>query len=80
MFEYLMEHGAAIPSDEEIDGAIVVMLQRRHDWVHRVVAIAHRWHIPFTAIRVIHQYVVGFNWTAVREALSAMFTKLTPTR
>ena len=69
IFEYLVEHGAASPSGEVMDEdgrpLVAVMLQRRQEWIDQAVAIAHQWHVPLTAIRVIHEYVVGFNWPVV---------------
>ena len=67
IFEYLVERGATIPSGEEMNASIAVMLQHRRDWIDQAKALAHRWHIPLIAIRVIHEYVVGFNWPAVRD-------------
>ena len=61
-----MEYGATFPSTEGIDGSFVAaMFQRRREWIEQAVAIANRWHGPLTAIRVIHEYVVGFNWPVV---------------
>jgi hypothetical protein len=59
----------------EVDGSddatmIAAMLQRRRDWIDQAATLAHQWHAPLTAIRVIHEYVVGFNWPAVYEALT----------
>lgn len=69
LFEYLVEHGARIPFNVLLlDNSIADMLQRRQDWINQVVAIAHRWHAPLTAMRVIHEYVVGYNWAVVVEA------------
>jgi hypothetical protein len=75
IFEYLVAHGATIPVAVEVDGSddttmIAAMLQRRRDWIDQAAALAHQWHVPLTAIRVIHGYVVGFNWSAVYEALT----------
>ena len=69
MFEYLVEHGVVIPS-VEMNGSNEVsrMLHRRQIWIDQIKLLAHRWRIPFIAIRTIHEYVVGFNWSAVREA------------
>ena len=70
MFEYLVEHGATFTSDEEMNESAIAMLQRRRDWIHQAAAIARRWYVPLTAIRMIHEYVVGFNWPVVCEALA----------
>ena len=73
IFEYLVEHGAMIPSEEAIDGSVAIMLQRRQDWISLIAVLAHEWRIPPAAIRVIHDYVVGFNWSAVNDALMHAF-------
>ena len=70
IFEYLVEQGAIIPklTTEGDNLSIKNVLQRRQDWVNQAVAIARRWQIPLTAIRTIHDYVIGFNWPASYEA------------
>ena len=67
MFEYLVEHGAVISPDEEMDESIVAMFRRRQNWINQATALAHRWHVPLTAMRTIHEYVVGYNWAVVYE-------------
>ena len=67
VFEFLVEHAAVFPSDKY--GPIAAMLQRRRDWINHTAALAHKWHVPLTAIRVIHEYVVGFNWSVVSKQL-----------
>ena len=69
MFELLVEHGVVISSAIENDESVAGMLQRRRDWIDQAAAITHRWDVPLTAMRLIHEYVVGFNWAAVYEAL-----------
>ena len=74
MFEYLMERGADITSDGEQPedrDMITAMLRRRQEWIDQAVLIAHRWHIPLIAVRTIHEYVVGFNWSAVLDGFNA---------
>lgn len=73
MFEYLVEHGAAIPSD--VDQSIAAMLQRRQDWIDQATTLSQNWRIPLTGVRVIHEYVVGFNWAVVREAFATFGSK-----
>ena len=68
VFEYLLEHGAAMPSNA--DESVNAMIQRRRDWIDQALAIAHRWHVPLIAVRVIHEYVVGFNWLTICEDIS----------
>ena len=68
MFEYLVEHGAVLSSDDEMHESVAAVLQRRRNWIDQATALAHRWHLPLTAIRVIHEYVVGFNWAVVRDS------------
>lgn len=75
MFEYLVEQqGLAIPPATELDAATQAMMtkmwQRRREWTNQAGALAHRWHVPLTAVRVIHEYVVGFNWSSIYELLS----------
>ena len=68
MFEYLVERGADITSEDELPeerDMIAAMLQRRQEWIDQAVLLAHRWHISLTAVRTIHEFVVGFNWSAV---------------
>ena len=69
MFEYLVERGALVRSDELVDAVFAAMLQRRQDWIDQVVALAYRWSIPLTGIRTIHECVVGFNWSAMLRAI-----------
>ena len=74
MFEYLVERGVEITSDDgqsEDRDMIAAMLQRRQEWIDQAVLLAHRWHVPLTAVRTIHEYVVGFNWSAVLEGFHA---------
>ena len=74
MFELLVERGADITSSDEQPedrDMIAVMLQRRQEWIDQAVLLAHHWHIPLTAVRTIHEYVVGFNWSAVLEGFNA---------
>ena len=72
MFEYLVERGVVIPSDldEELTGFVASMLHHRRTWIKQARWLAHEQHIPLIAIRAIHEYVVGFNWSAVFETLS----------
>ena len=74
IFEYLVEHGATFPSDEMMNdedrSLVAAMLQRRQEWIDQAVLLAHRWHIPLIAVRVIHEYVVGFNWSAVFDGFN----------
>ena len=74
LFEYLVEHGTTLPS--KVGGssdanAIAAMHQRRHDWTLLAVELAFEWHLPLTAIRVIHEYFAGFNWSVVYQALAS---------
>ena len=68
LFEYLIERGAgnALESAKE---AISVndMLQHRQNWINLATLLAQR--LPLPAIRIIHEYTVGFNWSAVHKAL-----------
>ena len=74
MFEYLVEHGATMPADKEMGESVAAILQRRQDWIEQATALAHRWHVPLTAIRVIHEYVVGFNWSVVLKCVEGGVT------
>ena len=60
-----MEQSGEKAIEENDETLVAAMLQRRRDWIAQSVAIAHRWHVPMTAIRVLHEYVVGFNWPVV---------------
>ena len=74
MFEYLVERGADLTSDDERPkdrDKIAAILQRRQEWVDQAISLARRWHIPLTAVRTIHEYVVGFNWAVVSQAFNA---------
>ena len=74
MFEYLVERGADITLDDEQPedrNMIAAMLQRRQEWIDQAVLLAHRWHLPLIAVRTIHEYVVGFNWSAVLDGFNA---------
>ena len=70
MVEFLVEHGAAIPVKMAGPDAvrIATMVQRRQDWIDQAFWLAYQCSIPLTAIRMIHEFLVGFNWLAVREA------------
>ena len=79
MFEYLMERGAEVDITNEIqmehqrseDQAVLGgMLQRRQEWIDQAISLAGRWRLPLIAVRTIHEYVVGFNWTAVSQAFN----------
>ena len=73
MFEYLVERGAAIDMDNarpEDRGTIAAMLQRRQEWINQAVSLANQWHLPLIAVRTIHEYVVGFNWSAVLDGFN----------
>ena len=66
VFEYLMERGAVF-DDIEMEGSednamIDAMLRRYQEWIKQAVLLAGHWHVPLTSMRVIHEYVVGFNW------------------
>ena len=74
MFEYLVERGAEITLDDDLPedrDMIATMLQRRQELIDQAVLLAHRWHLPLTAVRTIHEYVVGFNWAAVLNGFNA---------
>ena len=74
MFEYLVERGADSTSNDEQPedrDMIAAMLQRRQEWIDQAVLLAHRWHVPLIAVRTIHEYVVGFNWSAVLDGFNA---------
>ena len=72
MFEYLLERGATLPSNLDSDDAQAIggMVERREDWITVARCLAHRYHIPLTAVRTIHEYVVGFNWPVVCQAIA----------
>ena len=74
MFEYLVERGADITlgdeQPEEDQGMIAAMLQRRQEWIDQAVLLAYRWHLSLIAVRTIHEYVVGFNWSAVLDGFN----------
>ena len=75
MFEYLLERGAVVTSITESDSdddtqAVNGLMQRRGSWMAAARPLAHRYHIPLTAIRTIHEYVVGFNWSTVCKAIA----------
>ena len=79
MFEYLVEQRADISIHEmqmERQGSddqamIAAMLQRRQEWIDQAVSLTGRWHLPLIAVRTIHEYVVGFNWTVVSQAFNS---------
>ena len=74
MFEYLVERGAEITSNNEHSkdrDMIAAMLHRRQEWIDQAVLLARRWHVPLIAVRTIHEYVVGFNWSAVLDGFDA---------
>ena len=78
IFECLVEHGAVIGFNDRVvdevdesDIMVASMLQRRQDWIHQATGLALQWRVPLSALRVVHGYVVGFNWSAVSEAFSA---------
>ena len=72
MFEYLLERGAVVPSIMESDAdaaAVHGLMQRRESWVVAAKFLAHECRVSLTAVRTIHEYVVGFNWSVVCEAI-----------
>ena len=77
MFEYLVERGADTNEIQmEMEGAedqtmIAAMLQRRQEWIDQAISLAGRWHLPLIAVRTIHEYVVGFNWTVVSQGFDS---------
>ena len=58
----------AQPDDRDM---ITVMLRRRQEWIDQVVLLAHDYRLSLIAVRTIHEYVVGFNWSAVLDGLRA---------
>ena len=71
VFEYLVEREAHVDLEIDTPGdmdMIAAMLQRRQEWIDQAVLLAH---VPLTAVRPIHEYVVGFNWTAVLDEFNA---------
>ena len=74
LFEYLVEHGATIPSPinngSDDTRMVASMLQHRQDWIDQAAAIVRRWRLPMIAVRVMHEYVVGFNWSVVSDMIS----------
>ena len=72
MFEYLLERGAVVPSIMKSDtdaAAVRGLMQRRESWVVAAKFLAHECRVSLTAVRTIHEYVVGFNWSVVCEAI-----------
>ena len=76
MFEYLAEQGAMIPPEDEMNEAVASMLQRRQNWVVQAAWLAHERHLPLTAVRVIHEYMIGFNWSAVCGGISQCVSRV----
>ena len=73
MFEYLLERGATLPSKIKPAAdaqAIGGMVERREDWITVARCLAHGYHVPLAAVRAIHEYVVGFNWPVVCQAIA----------
>ena len=73
MFEYLVERGAEITLDDEQPedrDLIAAMLQRRQEWIDQAALLAHDWRLSLIAVRTIHEYVVGFNWSAVLDSFN----------
>ena len=71
IFEYLMERGADIVIRDELPRPMLVaMLQRRQEWIDQATLLAHQWHLPLIAIRTIHEYVIGFNWSVVLDGIN----------
>ena len=72
MFEYLLERGAVLPSNIKSAAdaqAVAGVVGRREDWLAVAACLAHRYHVPLTAVRTIHEFVVGFNWSVVCQAI-----------
>ena len=66
LFECLLERGVVAPRNS---AGFDDMLRRRRQWIEQAAALARRWRLPMTAIRTIHEYMIGFNWSVVYEAL-----------
>ena len=65
MFEYLLEHGAMVNgvagdciADTSHYHHVKRILEYREAWMMQAIHLIHRWHLPMTAIRTIHEY----NW------------------
>ena len=80
MFEYLVERRADTIDeiqmerqgyDDQANGMMAAMLQRRQEWIDQAISLAGRWHLPLIAVRTIHEYVVGFNWAVVSQAFNS---------
>ena len=73
MFEYLLERGAIAHSVTESNAdaaAVDDLMRRRESWVVAAKFLAHERHVSLTAVRTIHEYLVGFNWSVVYEAIA----------
>ena len=77
-FEFLVEHGATPvdadddESDVDIDMSVVdTMLNRRQEWIDLVATLVRYNRLPLVAARTVHEYVVGFNWSAVYESIAS---------
>ena len=70
MFEYLVERRPITSTAAESDADVQAVMQRRESWVVAARTLAHQHRIPLSAVRTIHEYVVGFNWSAVCEAIA----------
>lgn len=68
MLEYLVERGIIAPPTDE-DAAYVTMLCLRRAWINHLLVLANQWRVSMTAVRTIHEYVIGFNWCDVLREL-----------
>ena len=72
MFEYLLEQGGMISSNADSDAdtqAVDALVRRRGTWIDAAGYLAHQHRIPSAAVRTIHEYLVGYNWQAVCDAI-----------
>ena len=69
MFEFLTEQGVEIPSGFQVTSALAAISQRRQEWIEVAVALARRYDIPLTALRTVHEFLVGDNWATVYQAI-----------
>ena len=78
MFECLVEQRANVNDtlenlgkDSSDTAMVAAMLQHRQNWVDLAVSLTRCWRLPLTAVRLVHEYVVGFNWAVVSNEFNS---------
>ena len=65
LFEYLLEKGASTSADIIQPRDLATMYEFRETWMHIVVKLQ----MPLVAIRFMHEYLCGYNWSSILQTI-----------